>query len=492
MKNLPILPIRLLAYLSCVAVLTTSSVAAAQACVTCWNASCPEMRSYVSACAAKPKHEPRHSASGGAEAARSRDPHWPTASDSADALEKSCAHGHAASCTRLGRLYALGKQAERDDTKAAEAYRRGCAGGDAKGCTWLGDAYRDGRGVERDHTQAVQYLRQACDASDGEGCTDLGGMYRASIDAPPEPDAAARLFKRGCDLEEPSGCLALARSQAAALSQPEAQALTERAFKLATRGCARNNLFHCSLLAALHDSDGPHKDVKQAFTLNQQLCKQGYGCAHLAEAYWNGAGVEQDRARARELLEEDCAAGGTLGCTDLGELRLEEDPDAARKAFDRACDQGAGYACFQLGLMYTGRRGVSADPVKSFGFFREGCWGGNASSCDWVAQSYFHGTGVAKDPDQGLKYAKMACDRSPSDCAMLGMAYRDALGVAKNVPRAIELFDSACVAKNGDGCLSEALIYQSGDGVPQDAAKAAQLKEKACQLGIKAACKAGL
>ena len=61
-------------------------------------------------------------------------------------------------------------------------------------------------------------------------------------------------------------------------------------------------------------------------------------------------------------------------------------------------------------------------------------------------------------------------------------------GVKKDVPRALELFEKACLLWRLDACESLADAYFNGSDAPQDIARAFSFYEIACYNGLKAAC----
>ena len=61
-------------------------------------------------------------------------------------------------------------------------------------------------------------------------------------------------------------------------------------------------------------------------------------------------------------------------------------------------------------------------------------------------------------------------------------------GVKKDVPRALELFEKACLLWRLDACESLADAYFDGSDAPQDVAKAFNFYGIACYNGLKAAC----
>ena len=50
------------------------------------------------------------------------------------------------------------------------------------------------------------------------------------------------------------------------------------------------------------------------------------------------------------------------------------------------------------------------------------------------------------------------------------------------------MFERVCTGDKVQGCVNVALMYQRGQGVPKDEAKAKQLLERACSGGVANAC----
>jgi len=61
-------------------------------------------------------------------------------------------------------------------------------------------------------------------------------------------------------------------------------------------------------------------------------------------------------------------------------------------------------------------------------------------------------------------------------------------GVKKDVPRALELFEKACLLWRLDACESLADAYFDGSDAPQDIARAFSFYGIACYNGLKSAC----
>ncbi|MBI5482398.1 MAG: sel1 repeat family protein [Deltaproteobacteria bacterium] len=73
-------------------------------------------------------------------------------------------------------------------------------------------------------------------------------------------------------------------------------------------------------------------------------------------------------------------------------------------------------------------------------------------------------------------------------CYDLGDLYERGNGVPKDLARAVQLYDRACAAGYGAGCNDLALLYEHGKGVPKNPARAAALYLDGCNLEHFPAC----
>ena len=148
----------------------------------------------------------------------------------------------------------------------------------------------------------------------------------------------------------------------------------------------------------------------------QQKCDEGLAdaCRQLANHFYDGVGVPQDKAKAAQLFRKACEGGNTK-------------------------------ACFGLGYMYENGNGLTQDKVEALRFYQKACDGGHAATCDMVGLVYSTGSGTA---------------------------------IAKDKAKAAHLYQMACDGGDPTGCRHLADMYEKGDGVAQDKAQAARLYQK--------------
>ncbi len=86
-------------------------------------------------------------------------------------------------------------------------------------------------------------------------------------------------------------------------------------------------------------------------------------------------------------------------------------------------------------------------------------------------------------------YSAIACKSGiVASCSDLGTAYRTGDGVPRDDFRAAELYEQACEGGYAEGCDQLGGLFSLGEGVPQDASRAAELIERGCKGGHLPGC----
>lgn len=73
-------------------------------------------------------------------------------------------------------------------------------------------------------------------------------------------------------------------------------------------------------------------------------------------------------------------------------------------------------------------------------------------------------------------------------CGALGVMYATGDGAAQDAAKAAELFQKACAGGDTPSCVNQGRLLADGNGVAKDEAKAAELFDKACGDGVAEAC----
>lgn len=132
--------------------------------------------------------------------------------DALDLYEEGCDDGRAASCYRLGLLYAKGKgSVAADPVRSRELFERACDLGDPPACTKTGLLHEYGQDIRKDPEKARAFYKRACDgtdcrAGDPAGCFHLGLFLRNGSGGERDEAKAAELFRRACNSGHEEAC----------------------------------------------------------------------------------------------------------------------------------------------------------------------------------------------------------------------------------------------------------------------------------------------
>jgi TPR repeat protein len=118
------------------------------------------------------------------------------------------------------------------------------------------------------------------------------------------------------------------------------------------------------------------------------------------------------------------------------------------------------------------------------------------SPCDDVEprDCYFRGMKLeaANKAKQAVRYFKAACDEGMSSaCYDLAVLYENGESLEQDQARARKLYEKACQSTKPDAtaCNNLAVMYQQGRTVEADQDKASQLYRRACELGSMLGCR---
>jgi hypothetical protein len=125
-----------------------------------------------------------------------------------------------------GVRFAVGKDVEKDEQRAAGLFRRACDGGNARGCSNLGVLYHRGQGgIVRDDAHAARLFEQSCNAGHAPACHHLGLLYEPTDNGVVR---AVDLFRRSCEGGFREACKKLPEAQGASSTPGLRPAPTEQ------------------------------------------------------------------------------------------------------------------------------------------------------------------------------------------------------------------------------------------------------------------------
>ncbi len=185
-----------------------------------------------------------------------------------------------------------------------------------------------------------------------------------------------------------------------------------------------------------------------------------------------------------EALAKSCELGSASGCANLGKRMLAGDGDVKRamELLDQSCQQGESIGCMALAdAHWHATRGVKQDIVQALKLFERSCNGGHAPACTNASVLYSGATGVKRDDGKAMALAERSCAGGIAvACLNVAEHYELGRGTTVNYLLAASMNDLAC-RKAASTCIGLATLHQTGNGVPQDDAKAKDLFGRACK-----------
>jgi hypothetical protein len=115
------------------------------------------------------------------------------------------------------------------------------------------------------------------------------------------------------------------------------------------------------------------------------------------------AASDGDHTATTEFYRRACEQGSGESCFQLGRafstagFALPRDYSSAREYYQRACDLHSYPACAGLGGLLENGLGGAKDPASAFAFYMRSCDGDHASGCDLLASAYRRGVGTVRN-----------------------------------------------------------------------------------------------
>lgn len=214
-----------------------------------------------------------------------------------------------------------------------------------------------------------------------------------------------------------------------------------------------------------------------------------------------------DKAAAwRKACEErnEGVACGNLGALYATGQGLEKNNERAFFYYEKACQFGQALRCLRAGTFALNGQGTKAAPERAVALLARGCKLLDPEACaTYYAVTHgvkilLDGTSVplAKPPKADAAVLQsvattltLACDKAvPGTCGNLGGLYEEGDAVPRDTARALHFFERACELGEGDRCGRAARYHANGEGTAVDHAKAAALFRKSCELLRKEPC----
>ena len=218
-------------------------------------------------------------------------------------------------------------------------------------------------------------------------------------------------------------------------------------------------------------------------------CRAGYGaaCNGLGVRYGDGRQIEKDTARAHELLTRGCDTDWPMACANLAFYGSA--PSEVLPLLKKSCDLHGATGCAWYGArLITSKK--SEEHAEAIPKLEYACDSGSGFGCNQLAYAYREGVGIGKDLEKAADLSYRACElRYGAGCIWLGNALADGVGRKQNPAAALEAYKAGCALEKRDGCYALAVAYLSGIGTQKDIPSAKRELSTACDAGHAEACR---
>lgn len=282
-----------------------------------------------------------------------------------------------------------------------------------------------------DPVLAREYFRMAASHGHPEAACNLGMMYLLGVGGAVDTDGARAQFELAAlygssDAEYRLGVLdegrlpapdlngaALHYNRAALAGHAEAQCALARFYETGTgvnrslplaaefyRKAAAAGVVaaQCGLAELLLEEPGEAEEAFRLFTLaaNAGSARAFTGLGLLHERGWSGHAP--DRNKALECYRTAAERGDVSGMVDLGDLIAAQEPEQARRLYERAAERDFAPAWHRLGLLHIeGAPGGKPDLARARQCFERAAELGNSASWINLGIMYEQGRGVGAD-----------------------------------------------------------------------------------------------
>lgn len=205
-------------------------------------------------------------------------------------------------------------------------------------------------------------------------------------------------------------------------------------------------------------------------------------------------GRKKDDVRALDYFRRACREGYGTACVDVGyhiEMGRGASVDLANSAayYQKGCDAGNQIGCANFAYMFENGRGVEQNLPIAIKLYRGACNDGNARACTSLGYMTEKGSGMPVDLARSAALYKQGCDGGNMvGCANYAYMLSNARGVEKDDNGAFAYYKKACDGDEARGCTDMGFMYENGRGVAFDLALAVQHYEQGCRMGNAFGC----
>lgn len=234
---------------------------------------------------------------------------------------------------------------------------------------------------------------------------------------------------------------------------------------------------------------GVEKELDEALRWYRIAAERGEprGMTKLGLHYYNGEGVKRDLTEAKRWLQAAAELNEAQAQNALGLIHydphegIQPNLSYAFDMFSKSAKQDFFWAWVHLGRMYEDANFGNADPAKAFRCYQQAAKLGSAEAYSRIGDCFQTGRGVTRNyPKAVAAYRKAIEGGSSEGYSQLGYLYEHGYGVRQDIQEALKLYEAG--AKKGDPTsMFNLASLHIGGKIPKDAQKARDLYEKVAQ-----------
>lgn len=262
--------------------------------------------------------------------------------------------GHLEAQRHLGMIYAKGQGVDRHDVKAIQWYEKAAIQNDAKAQRQLGVMYEKGLGVSKDAIKAKDWYEKAAEQEDASAQVLLGLMYEEGREGISKNLVKAKeWYEKAADQGEIHAATLLGRMYEEGEDNfPQDYVKAHDWYKKAAQKGEADAQYQLGIFYLL--GQGVHKDAKKAVQWFEKAALDStYYQNKLGDFYHHGdakAFIEPQYAKAREWYEKAASKEHIISQLTLAKMYekgagIRQDKEKAKEWYGRACDQGKKHGC---------------------------------------------------------------------------------------------------------------------------------------------------
>jgi len=306
----------------------------------------------------------------------------------------------------------------------------------------LGQAYMNGMEIDRDPRLAERYLRKAVNAGLPLACNELGTMYFRGVGVQRDPKLAFELLQRGADGGNGRAMLNLGNCYANGIGVSPDPVRALDCFRWAEAKKVKTARGY--IAQAYFQGTGVEKNVAEALRLANAAAKEDdpIACNLLGIIYMEGAeGISPDVKLAEQYFRRALPGNIPTTKSNLGFLLLNSSPPRTEEGLRLLHDAYEQYrepnAALYLGSLYMEGKGVERNPAKGEELYRQAADFGLLAANWNLALLEIDRNRL----DEGIRYLKLAAEQGyPEAINLLGYYYEEGAGVPRDRAKGLELY----------------------------------------------------